>query len=142
MANKTLYHLLFLVTTPLGFKVRVSCLIGIVEANVISGDPSLAQHVANLLTVSISGQQPGSYHILSSQRPGLLIIIKFCLSNVDAPAISFVFLPLRVYLYTTQIYISLNHHHLVKKITSINKTTSNSKMLLFQKKNKRPLFLA
>ena len=46
---------LFLVTSPLGFKARVGCLIRIAEPNImyVPWDPPLVLHIANLLTVSI-----------------------------------------------------------------------------------------
>ena len=53
----------FLVTSPLGFKARVGCLIRIAEANVmyVPWDQPLVLHIADLLTVSIAGCWPGSY---------------------------------------------------------------------------------
>ena len=48
----------FLVTSPLGFKVRVcSALFSVAETNVIyvPWDPPLLLHFANLLTISIMG---------------------------------------------------------------------------------------
>ena len=49
----------FLMTSPLSFKARMGCLIRIAEANAvyIPGDQPLVLNIANLLMVSIVGQQ-------------------------------------------------------------------------------------